>query len=75
MCSKPKKPKVEEVKMAEAPAAPPPPETVAEAPVVVAENKKEHTARASKKRGTAALRIDLGTGGEKPAANGLSIPV
>lgn len=74
MCSKSKTPKVEKPEIAPAPAAPPPPETVAEAPVVVAESKKEHTARAAKKRGTAALRIDLGTGGEKPKANGLSIP-
>lgn len=74
MCSK-KTPKVQKQEIPVAPAAPPPPETTADAPVVVAETKKEHTARAAKKRGTAALRIDLGTGGEKPKANGLNIPV
>lgn len=74
MCSKPKTPKVEKVEMPSAPAAPPPPEPVAAAPESP-EGKKRQAERKAQKRGTGALRIDLGTGGSGSlSAGGLSIP-
>lgn len=74
MC-KSKVPKSKPVEVPSAPASPPPAEPVAEAPVVASESATRTRDRNAKKKGTSGLRIDLATGGEKPTANGLSIPL
>ncbi|WP_302262029.1 MULTISPECIES: hypothetical protein [Desulfovibrio] len=72
----PSKPKVVEAPQPQVAATPPPAEEVAEAPIIN-EGAKRQNANEAKRKGTAALRINLnmgGVGGAGGGTSGLSIP-
>lgn len=72
----PSKPKVVEAPQPQVAATPPPAEEVAEAPIIN-EGAKRQNANEAKRKGTAALRINLNMGGVGCAGggtSGLSIP-